>query len=300
MQNRNPYAAPQTNVARGDGVEEYGEVKVFSVSGRIGRVRYIAYSIGLSILALIVVLVAAGLLALADPTAAIAVVVIGYVVAAYGAQILPAIQRSHDMNVSGWLSLIVLVPLGPLVFWIVPGTRGENSYGKQPPPNSAGVIIVACIVPFLFFGGVLAAIAIPAYQDYTIRAQVSEGLNLAVGPKAAVAEAYARSNEAPVDRSAAGLSPAATDTSGKYVESVDVAGGTILVTYGAEANPIIAGRVLGLQPYLTSDRAVVWRCGEGPAPQGAVAMDVGAPSAAGATDIDTIHLPSLCRSVIVP
>ena len=71
------------------------------------------------------------------------------------------------------------------------------------------MILLACIVPFVVIVGILAAIAIPAYQDYTIRAQVSEGLNLAAGPKAAVAEAYSRSTRAaPVDRSEAGLSPA--------------------------------------------------------------------------------------------
>ncbi|RPI61988.1 MAG: hypothetical protein EHM50_04750, partial [Lysobacterales bacterium] len=137
----------------------------------------------------------------------------------------------------------MLIPLAALVFWFVPGTRGENDYGKQPPPNGVGVILLGCILPIAFVG-MMAAIAIPAYQDYTIRAQVSEGLNLAAAAKAAVAETYLRTNEAAVDRSAAGMSPAATDTSGKYVESVDVAGGTVLVTYGAEANPTIAGRVL--------------------------------------------------------
>jgi Tfp pilus assembly major pilin PilA/uncharacterized membrane protein YhaH (DUF805 family) len=294
MQNRNPYAAPQTNVARGDAPEDYGEVKIFSARGRIGRVRYIGYTIGVSILIGVSIAIAAGLVALADPTAAILVGVVGYV-AIIVAQFLLSIQRSHDMNVTGWLSLISLIPLGVLVFWLVPGTRGENDYGKPPPPNTTGVILLACILPFVFIGGILAAVAIPAYQDYTIRAQVSEGLNLAAAAKAAVAETYLRTSEAAVDRSAAGMSPAATDTSGKYVESVDVAGGTVLVTYGAEANQTIAGRILGLQPYATSDKTLVWRCGAGPAPQGAVAIDAGAPSAAGSTDIDPRHLPSACR-----
>ena len=98
-------------------------------------------------------------------------------------QFLPAIQRSHDMNVTGWLSLILLVPFGPFVFVLAPGTRGENQYGKQPPPNSVGVILLACLLPLFFVSGILAAIAIPAYQDYTIRAQVTEGLSLAAGPE---------------------------------------------------------------------------------------------------------------------
>ena len=172
--NRNPYAAPQTNVTVGDAdVEEYGEVRLFGVSGRIGRVRYIAYSIVVSVLALLGTAVVAGVVALFDTDAAIVVGVIGYVgVLVVG--FLPAIQRSHDMNVTGWLSLIQLVPFGVLVFWFAPGTRGENNYGKQPPPNGAGVILVACILPLISIVGILAAIAIPAYQDYTQRVAGSE------------------------------------------------------------------------------------------------------------------------------
>jgi uncharacterized membrane protein YhaH (DUF805 family)/Tfp pilus assembly major pilin PilA len=295
MQNRNPYAAPQTNVASSDSAVDYGEVKIFSARGRIGRVRYIGYSIGVSILFAIGIGIPAGLAGMADPTAAILVAMIGYV-AYLVVQFMLTIQRSHDMNATGWLSLVWLVPLGMLVFWLVPGTRGENDYGKPPPPNTTGVIVLACILPLVFVGGVLAAIAIPAYQDYTIRAQISEGLNLAAAAKAAVAETYVRSNSAPADRSAAGMSAAATDTHGKYVESVDVVGGTVLVAYGAEANPMIAGRILGIEPYVTAERAVVWRCGQGAAPRGAVAMSDGAPTAAGITDVEPRHLPSACRA----
>jgi uncharacterized membrane protein YhaH (DUF805 family)/Tfp pilus assembly major pilin PilA len=295
MQTRNPYAAPQTNVTPGDrNVEEYGEIKMFSAQGRLGRVRYIGYSVGLSIVVMLAVGILAALAALIDPTATIAVMGIGYL-AVVVVQFLLTIQRSHDMNVTGWLSLISLIPLGVLVFWFVPGTRGENDYGLPPPPNTTGVVVLACLLPLVGIVGILAAIAIPAYQDYTIRAQISEGLNLAAATKAAVAETYLRTREAAVDRSAAGLSPAATDTRGTYVESIDVAGGTVLVTYGAAANSVIAGRILGLQPYVTTDKALLWRCGAGPAPQGAVPSDAGAPSAGGATDIDPRHLPSSCR-----
>jgi type IV pilus assembly protein PilA len=297
MQNRNPYAAPQTNVARGESaVEEFGDVKVFSVSGRIGRVRYIAHSIGLSLLVMILAVLLAGMASIADESAAIAIVVIGYI-AMYAIVFVPGIQRSHDMNVTGWLSLISLIPLGVLVFWFVPGTRGENDYGKQPPPNTVGAIVLACIVPvFMFVVGILAAIAIPAYQDYTIRAQVSEGLNLASQPKAAVADVFRRTGAAPADRLDAGMSPDATDSGGQYVESVDIAGGTIVVTYSASANSIIAGRLLAMQPYTLEDNTVVWRCGAAASPgPDAVPMDRSAPTAAEVTNIEPRHLPSACR-----
>ncbi len=77
------------------------------------------------------------------------------------------------------------------------------------------MIVVAII-------GILAAIAIPAYQDYTIRSQVTEGLNLAGAAKAAVAESYSQTGDAPANRTAAGMSNARPTRNGKYVTVVDV------------------------------------------------------------------------------
>jgi Tfp pilus assembly major pilin PilA/uncharacterized membrane protein YhaH (DUF805 family) len=294
MQDRNPYAAPRTNVAKAHGVsQQYAEIKIFSARGRLGRLRYIGYSFGLGFLILLVAGLAVAVTG-SDPNVALLVGGAGYV-AVIVIQFLLTIQRAHDFNTTGWLSLIVLIPLVGLVFWFIPGTKGENNYGLQPPPNSTGVVLLACIVPFISIVGILAAIAIPAYQDYTIRAQVSEGLDLAAAPKAAVADAFARTGDAPGDRLDAGLSAAATDTAGQYVESIDVAGGTVLVTYGPSANTLIAGRMLALQPYVVSDKSVVWRCGKGAPPGGAVAMDGNAITAAGATDIEAKYLPSACR-----
>jgi uncharacterized membrane protein YhaH (DUF805 family)/Tfp pilus assembly major pilin PilA len=294
MDSRNPYAAPQANVARADDAAEYGEIRVFSPQGRIGRVRYIGYSIGLSIVVLLVAGMAAGVAGMASAGAAVLVGVLGYV-ALIAVQFLLSIQRSHDMNVTGWLSLITLIPLGVLVFWLVPGTRGENDYGLPPPPNTAGAIVLACLLPFVFIGGIVAAIAIPAYQDYAIRAQVSEGLNLAAAAKAAVADSFERTGAAPADRLAAGMSREGTDSAGVYVASVDVDHGTVLVTYGSNAHSMIAGTVLALQPYVASDESVVWRCALGAPPAGAMAMDHGTISSDAVTDIDARYLPSACR-----
>jgi type IV pilus assembly protein PilA len=115
------------------------------------------------------------------------------------------------------------------------------------------MIVVAII-------GILAAIAIPAYQDYTIRAQVTEGLNLASAAKAAVSETYSSTGEWPADNAAAGLG-AATEISGKYVSSVEVADNQVTITFGNQANPEIDGDTLLLTAGTSDNGDVVWQCG---------------------------------------
>ncbi len=141
--------------------------------------------------------------------------------------------------------------------------------------------------------GVLAAIAIPAYQDYTMRAQVSEGLNLAAAAKAAVAEAYLNRGRPPANRSAAAMTPDPFDTYGRYVQSVDVVDGAVIVTYGNGAEMGLQGRTLVHQPYRTADNSVVWRCGLALPPPGLSPLSEDAPAVV--TTIEASHLPSACR-----
>ena len=157
------------------------------------------------------------------------------------------------------------------------------------------MIVVAII-------GILAAIAIPAYQDYTIRAQVSEGLTLASDVKAGVAEYAAQTGDWPLDLAEAGLGSAvAGDKAGRYVQSINVSNGTIDITYGKDANSKIDGQHLAIQPYTNENGDVVWQCGLSNAPAGSY-VNSGAASATG-TDSDTIvtdlsdkHMPASCRT----
>ena len=80
--------------------------------------------------------------------------------------------------------------------------------------------------------GILASLAVSAYQTYTVRAQVSEGLNFATGAKVPIVDAYTNGGVAPANRVAAGLSAAATDTRGSFVTSVEIVNGRIDVTFG--------------------------------------------------------------------
>lgn len=147
------------------------------------------------------------------------------------------------------------------------------------------MIVVAII-------GILAAIAIPAYQDYTIRAQVTEGMNLAAAAKAAVAETYLNTGVAPVGRTEAGMSNAPADTQGKYVQSVAVTNGEIVITYGNDAHANINGLLLYLTPHLSADQSVIWECGMAGAPAGA-AGPMGATVAG--TSVPVQYLPAACR-----
>jgi type IV pilus assembly protein PilA len=107
--------------------------------------------------------------------------------------------------------------------------------------------------------GILAAIAIPAYQDYTVRAKVTEGLNLAGGAKTAVAETYQSNGTFPASNTAAGLSGTITGT---YVKTVTVkAGGIITATFGTNlgGNPTANSTTLILTPTATSG-SITWKC----------------------------------------
>jgi len=163
MASVNPYQAPAAAVA--DAGEQFGEVRLFAVSGRIGRARYIAYSIGLYVL-LTAVAMAGAFLGTAGAVV-MATAYLGMLVLMF----MLTIQRSHDFNASGWMALLMLIPLVNLLFLVVPGTDGENRFGLKTPPNTVGVLVAAWLLPLFFVVGIVAAIAIPAYDTYTKRAQ---------------------------------------------------------------------------------------------------------------------------------
>ncbi|CWT14306.1 fimbrial protein [Neisseria meningitidis] len=139
--------------------------------------------------------------------------------------------------------------------------------------------------------GILAAVALPAYQDYTARAQVSEAILLAEGQKSAVTEYYLNHGEWPDGNSNAGVASSST-IKGKYVEKVEVAKGVVTAEMKSTGvNNEIKGRKLSLWAK-RQDGSVKWFCGQPVTRANAKADTVAAKTA---DNINTKHLPSTCR-----
>lgn len=131
------------------------------------------------------------------------------------------------------------------------------------------MIVVAII-------GILAAIAIPAYSDYTVRSKVLEGINMLSDAKTAVAETRLASGVMPSDNAAAGIAAAATLTS-KYVASITINNGTI-TTLLKSIDSQVDGKSIVFLPTLATEGAVTWTC-----------------NAAAGTDVPPRFLPAVCR-----
>lgn len=161
----NPYAAPRAAVSDIVQEQEYQEIRMWSATGRIGRLRYLAYSFG----SLLLVAALAGVLAALMGRIGMAITGLFYIGALVFC-VLAGIKRSHDMDWSGWTILLALIPFVGLIWVFKGGTEGTNEYGAPPPPNTTGVKILGLVLPIIYVIGVLAAIAIPAYVEYTRRA----------------------------------------------------------------------------------------------------------------------------------
>lgn len=156
-----PYAPPQAPV--GERLPEFGELKPFTTDGRIGRLRFLAWTLILMLVCAPVFGIAAAGFALSTTVGVILMVMLSVAVVIVGVMI--NVQRLHDLGWSGWLLLITIVPvvgsIFSLVMLVMPGTNGPNRYGPMPPPNTTAVKVLAGLWIAFIGLAVIVGIAMP-------------------------------------------------------------------------------------------------------------------------------------------
>ena len=291
-------------------------IKFFDTT-RIGRVRYLAYPWGILLLVLPAGILA-GILFVMHMSILGGLLIIAVEVFALVMSGVFIVRRLNDVGWTGWWSLIywalqcwslVLTfrtaltdPFAPqpagnylptlcifvffLVMVLVPGTKGANRFGPMPPPNSTWVLVGAWMwLAVIVLGGIIAAVAIPAYQDFIARSQTAEGIQLAGGAETGVSEYFSHNKSWP-DKLEDVYSLAAQDPAGQYVEKVSghSAGaqgyGVVATMKGTGVNRMVAGKSLEIW---TLDGGSSWHCGPG-----------------GADPVDPKFLPASCRETAAP
>jgi uncharacterized membrane protein YhaH (DUF805 family) len=175
MSTVNPYSPPRAAV---DDVlsatTEFQDVKLWSAAGRIGRLRYLAWSL----VAYLVLAVSFAVMApIAGSSTTVMFLGMGVGVIAYFVFLcLLSIQRAHDMGWSGWTILLLIIPLVAFVWIFNGGSKDANRFGAPPPPNPMGVRILGLALPVIAVIGILAAVSLPAYQDYQARAKAKAAI----------------------------------------------------------------------------------------------------------------------------
>ncbi|MES2742250.1 MAG: DUF805 domain-containing protein [Pseudomonadota bacterium] len=172
----NPNAATTADLSKPVSNKDIYQPKFFALEGRIGRLRYLSYSTGVSVLLLVVGMVLALLLSMITPMLGFAALML--CLPAGIALVAIIVRRLHDLDRSGWWAVLSVVPLASLVlsYWImfVAGSEGSNRYGPAPAANTRGVVAGAFGIPvFVIITAIVAALSIPVYHQYVKQAKAA-------------------------------------------------------------------------------------------------------------------------------
>ncbi len=181
----NPYESPQTSTDV-EYIDSY-KPKIFTTKGRIGRLRYLAYSMIYNFLVMFLIGIVSSVMMpmLSNGNTGESGVVILLII---GMVYLPVIlvffiaarRRLHDLDHTGWFSLLMIVPVINMMFGLyllfASGSPQANQYGPPPQTNSVLEIIIGLVAPIVITG-ILVAIAIPAYQGYVEKAKQAQSVS---------------------------------------------------------------------------------------------------------------------------
>ncbi len=146
--------------------------------------------------------------------------------------------------------------------------------------------------------GVLAAIAIPAYQDYLLRAQVSAGMPDLARGKAAVTAYYMTHGKLPANRADTGLTPNPGEVISPVLSGMDIEDGRVTITFGPEAPEKLQGQTVSATPYASGAGRIAWRCGHATLPQASIQgleTASGQPTVFVESTVEPRYLPASCR-----
>lgn len=181
---------------------------------------------------------------------------IGYMLAAWTERK----QALHDL-----MAGCCVVRRNELLAWQNRATTAPDTAGTAPVPPPSGMpgwgialIVIGCFFLLLPFAAVVAAIAIPAYQTYAVRTEVAQGLDATLRARALIAEYIGQRGALPGDNKSLGL-PNPESIRARYVSSVRVTGGKVVVTFGNQADMRIRGGHVVIAP-MGNAAALHWQC----------------------------------------
>lgn len=175
----NPYISPTADLTMPESDVGAYQPRIFALTGRIGRLRYLAYAMLLTLICVIPYLIFIAMQGLLVANASPLKYVL--LLPSFAASILLATRRLADVGHSRWWAVLMPIPyvsLIPFLYLLFKGGDEQaNEYGPPPCPNTRGVVAAAWLMPIIMIGGVLAAVAIPAYQTYVHKAQAARSAN---------------------------------------------------------------------------------------------------------------------------